>query len=157
MRFNGGINGLALNQLKLVSWVKTLVQHLSDILEWRINIGADLVLFLYFLGLIAFVKNFFFFSTGFRRHFITKGCTSFSGCSQNRWTVQQHCRRAGTAFYGMDDWTCVDCCQSDLCNYWVNFVCYRFSPLSLFKEYMIEYNRLIININYDYCELLKEK
>ena len=43
MRLNGGINGLALSPLKLVSWVKTLVQHLSDILELRINIGADLV------------------------------------------------------------------------------------------------------------------
>ena len=81
------------------------------------------------LDLVTMANNLYFFPIGFRRHYITKGCTSFSGCSQNRWTVQQHCRRAGTAFYGMDDWTCVDCCQSGLCNYWVNFVCYQLSTL----------------------------
>ncbi|CAH8630493.1 unnamed protein product [Heterobilharzia americana] len=49
-----------------------------------------------------------------RRAFVTKGCTTTSGCEMTSSVTSQHCSRSKTR-----DWICSYCCNTDRCNYYV--------------------------------------
>jgi len=52
---------------------------------------------------------------GERYHRISKGCDSQYGCYQRKEALDgQTCERS--AYH---DWSCVECCTGDLCNYFV--------------------------------------
>ena len=51
---------------------------------------------------------------GERYHYVWKGCDSTNSCLQKQIDMQKHCKRD---WY--DDWSCIECCSGDLCNYYV--------------------------------------
>ncbi|XP_064646422.1 UPAR/Ly6 domain-containing protein cold-like [Lineus longissimus] len=49
-----------------------------------------------------------------RRHFVSKTCVKQEVCEETKYSKRKLCKRD---WY--DDWTCVECCRGDLCNYYV--------------------------------------
>ncbi|PAA53580.1 hypothetical protein BOX15_Mlig018876g4, partial [Macrostomum lignano] len=49
-----------------------------------------------------------------RKHYISKGCVSYSACIKQRDITQRSC-----TYDWFTDWSCVECCRGDLCNYYV--------------------------------------
>ncbi len=47
-------------------------------------------------------------------HYVWKGCDTTNKCNKRRMEMMPHCKRD---WY--DDWGCVECCNGDLCNYYV--------------------------------------
>lgn len=64
-----------------------------------------------------------------RRQYISKGCDTWAGCFQRRRIVDEYCDRKSDK-----DWSCVECCKGDLCNYYVklNSSIISFSFINLF-------------------------
>ena len=69
---------------------------------------------------------------GERFHRISKGCDSEYGCLQRKEALDgQTCERS--AYH---DWSCVDCCTGDLCNYFVTVTSF-FTLLGCLTEWLI--------------------
>ena len=50
----------------------------------------------------------------FRMHYVFKGCDTQRQCESRQHAMMPQCKRD---WY--DDWSCMECCSGDLCNYYV--------------------------------------
>ena len=71
---------------------------------------------------------------------ISKGCTSYDKCIHER-SQRNRAKKCRIAFY--NDWDCFDCCDGDLCNYYVHLAAQSTHHESNALLFMIAVNVLL--------------